>query len=172
MVARGQLPACEEDLQALAALRLQYLMGDFSTHTPCPPLDELFPSHMLEARVLMSISAPPALPPCQVAAQGCHPVQRFPSGLLAGALWSHTATAVHKQKMEQDMRLRSRLKEEAAIVMGSILERWKGLAGYSCRDSIAAYLTIARQWSGFGCTLYEVDFYIVSTARSHFSLYT
>ncbi|XP_041854232.1 pleckstrin homology domain-containing family H member 3 isoform X1 [Melanotaenia boesemani] len=163
MVVRGQLPACEEDLQALAALRLQCLMGDFSTHAPCPPLDELFPGDMLEARVLMSLSAPQATPPSQVAAQGCPTTQRFPTGLLTGTLWSHTATAVHKQKVEQDMRLRSRLKEEAAAVMASILERWKGLAGYSRRDSMAAYLTIARQWSGFGCTLYEVDFYISST---------
>lgn len=167
MVVRGHLPACEEDLQALAALRLQCLMGDFSTHAPCPPLDELFPSDVLEARVLMSLSAPQTLPPCQVvAAQDCPAVQRFPSGLLAGTLWSHTATAAHKQKVEQDMRLRSRMKEEAAAVMGSILERWRGLAGYDPRDSMAAYLTIARQWSGFGCRLYEVDFYIVSIARS------
>uniref|UniRef100_G3P0T5 Pleckstrin homology, MyTH4 and FERM domain containing H3 n=1 Tax=Gasterosteus aculeatus aculeatus TaxID=481459 RepID=G3P0T5_GASAC len=155
MVVRGQLPACDEDLQALASLRLQCLMGDFSTHAPCPPLDELFPGHRLEAQVVMSLSAPQALPPCQLAAQDCPTAQRFPTGLLAGTLWSHAATAAHKQKAEQDMRLRSRLKEEAATVMGSILERWKGLAGYSCRDSMAAYLTIARQWSGFGCTLYE-----------------
>lgn len=162
MVVRGQLPACEEDLQTLAALRLQFLMGDFGTHAPCPPLDELFPSHVLEARVLVSLSSAHALSPCPLAAQGCHSTQRFTSGLLAGALWSHTATAAHKQKMKQDIRLRSRLKEEVAAVMGSILERWRGLAGYGCRDSIAAYLTIARQWPGFGCTLYEVDFYIVS----------
>uniref|UniRef100_A0A3B3TGB3 Pleckstrin homology, MyTH4 and FERM domain containing H3 n=1 Tax=Poecilia latipinna TaxID=48699 RepID=A0A3B3TGB3_9TELE len=130
MVVRGQLPACEEDLLALAALRLQTLMGDFSTHAPFPPLDELFPGHMLETR-------------------------RFPTGLLAGTLWSHSATVAHKQKMENDKRLRSRLKEEAAAVTTAILERWKGLAGHSSRDSMAAYLTIARQWSGFGCTLYE-----------------
>uniref|UniRef100_A0A674ME14 Pleckstrin homology, MyTH4 and FERM domain containing H3 n=1 Tax=Takifugu rubripes TaxID=31033 RepID=A0A674ME14_TAKRU len=114
MVVRGQLPGCEEDLQTLAALRLQFLMGDFSTHA-----------------------------------------RRFTSGLLAGALWSHAATAAHKQKLKQDIHLRSRLKEEAAAVMGVILERWRGLVGYGCRDSIAAYLAIARQWSGFGCTLYE-----------------
>lgn len=164
MVVRGQLPGCEEDLQTLAALRLQFLMGDFSTHAPCPPLEELFPNHMLEARVLVSLSSAQALSPCQVAAQGCHSTQRFTSGLLAGALWSHSATAAHKQKLKQDIHLRSRLKEEAAAVMGAILERWRGLAGYGCRDSIAAYLAIARQWSGFGCTLYEVDFYIVSAA--------
>uniref|UniRef100_A0A1A7YED1 Pleckstrin homology domain containing, family H (With MyTH4 domain) member 3 n=1 Tax=Iconisemion striatum TaxID=60296 RepID=A0A1A7YED1_9TELE len=165
MVVRGQLPACEEDLQALAALRLQSLMGDFSTHAPCPPLDELFPGHMLETRVLVSLSAPQAMPPCQVAAQSCPTTQRFPTGLLAGTLWSHTATAVQKQKVELDKRLRSRLKEESSSVMTSVLERWKGLAGYSRRDSMAAYLTIARQWSGFGCTLYEVDFYISSTGN-------
>lgn len=163
MVVRGQLPACEEDLQALAALRLQCLMGDFSTHVPCPPLDELYPGRMLETQVLVSLSSPQAMPPCKGATQGCPTMQRFPTGLLAGTLWSHTATAAHKQKVEQDIRLRSRLKEEAAAVMASILERWKGLAGYNRRDSIAAYLAIARQWSGFGCTLYEVDFYIVST---------
>lgn len=164
MVVRGQLPAAEEDLQALAALRLQCLMGDFGTHSPCPPLDELFPSHGLEARVLLSLSAgPQAPPPCPVAAPGCPAAQRFPTGLLAGALWSHAATAAHKQRVEHDLRLRSRLKEEAAAVMGAILERWKGLSGYSRRDSMAAYLAIARQWSGFGCTLYEVDFYISST---------
>ncbi|XP_024920529.1 pleckstrin homology domain-containing family H member 3 isoform X1 [Cynoglossus semilaevis] len=163
MVVRGHLPACEEDLQTLAALRLQITMGDFSTHAPCPPLDELFPGDMLEARVLMSLSGPQALPPCLVAAQCCPTSQRFPKGLLTGALWSHTTTAVNKRKVEQDICLRSRLKEEAAAVMGAILERWKGLAGYSRRDSMAAYLAIARQWSGFGCTLYEVDFYISST---------
>ncbi|XP_051904595.1 pleckstrin homology domain-containing family H member 3 [Hippocampus zosterae] len=160
MVIRGQLPACEEDLQTLAALRLQAIMGDFSTHVPCPPLDQLFPSHMLEARVLVA-QAPP---PCQVAAPtGCPAAQRFPTGLLTGALWSHAAAAAHKQKVEKDLRLRSRAKEEAAAVMGAILERWRDLAGSNCRDSMAAYLAIARQWSGFGCTLYEVDFYISST---------
>nr|XP_046160222.1 unconventional myosin-X-like isoform X1 [Oncorhynchus gorbuscha] len=162
MVVRGQLPAGEEDLQTLAALRLQSVIGDFSTHSPCPPLDELFPGHMVEARLLMPPCAPPALlPGTQTPGQGCP--QRFPGGLLGGALWNHTATAAHKQKVEQNLRLRSRLKEEAAAIMSTIVECWKGLAGYSRRDSMTAYLTIARQWSGFGCTLYEVDFYISST---------
>uniref|UniRef100_A0A3Q2Y9Z4 Pleckstrin homology, MyTH4 and FERM domain containing H3 n=1 Tax=Hippocampus comes TaxID=109280 RepID=A0A3Q2Y9Z4_HIPCM len=146
MVIRGQLPACEEDLQTLAALRLQAIMGDFSTHAPCPPLDQLFPSHMLEARVLVA----QALPDSMAAYLA---IARQWSG-FGCTLWSHAA-AVHKQKVEKDLRLRSRVKEEAAAVMGAILERWRDLAGSNCRDSMAAYLAIARQWSGFGCTLYE-----------------
>ncbi|KAG7459702.1 hypothetical protein MATL_G00213510 [Megalops atlanticus] len=166
MMVRGQLPASEEDLQALAALRLQSLNGDFSTHSPCPPLDELFPGHVVEARVLFALKTAPAPPAAVPAAPPPPPPacpQRFPGSLLTGALWSHTAAAAHKQKVERDQRLRGRLKEEGAAVMGAIVERWKGLAGYSRQDSMAAYLAIFRQWSGFGCTLYEVDFYISST---------
>ncbi|XP_048847725.1 pleckstrin homology domain-containing family H member 3 isoform X2 [Brienomyrus brachyistius] len=160
MMVRGQLPASEEDLQDLAALRLQCLMGDFSTHSPCPPLDEVFPGNVVEARVLLALKPPPGIPSTGPnLPMGCP--QRFAGGLLAGALWSHTAA--HKQRVEQDLRLHGRLKEEGAAVMGAIVERWKGLAGYSRRESIAAYLAIARQWSGFGGTLYEVDFYISST---------
>ncbi len=143
MVVRGQLPACEDDLLSLAALRLQCLQGDFSTLSPYPPLEQLFPAEVVEARALLAPVDPPGCP-------------SFPGGLLAGTLWGH------KRRQEKDQRLRARLREEGAVVMSAILERWKALAGYSRRDSMAAYLTIAQQWSGFGCTLYEVDFYIVS----------
>ncbi|XP_016134571.1 pleckstrin homology domain-containing family H member 3-like isoform X1 [Sinocyclocheilus grahami] len=144
MVVRGQLPACEDDLLSLAALRLQCLLGDFSALSPYPPLEQLFPAEVVEARALLAPVDPPGCP-------------SFPGGLLAGTLWGH------KRRQEQDQRLRARLREEGAVVMSAILECWKALAGYSRRDSMAAYLTIARQWSGFGCTLYEVDFYISST---------
>ncbi|MBN3323482.1 MYO10 protein, partial [Atractosteus spatula] len=163
MVIRGQLPASEEDLQSLAALRLQALNGDFSTHTPLPSLDELFPGHVVEARALASLRnpQPPQGPPPPAPPAGCG--QRFPAGLLSGALWSHTAAAAHKQKAEEGLRLRGRLKEEAAAVMGAIVERWKSLQGCSPQECMTAYLNIAKQWPGFGCTLYEVDFYISST---------
>ncbi|XP_017553002.1 pleckstrin homology domain-containing family H member 3 isoform X2 [Pygocentrus nattereri] len=145
MVIRGQLPACEDDLLSLAALRLQAVQGDYSALAPFPALEQVFPARVLEARALLTPADPPGCPP------------PFPAGLLAGALWGH------KRREEQDQRLRARLREEAALATAAILERWKALSGYSRRDSMAAYLTIARQWSGFGCTLYEVDFYISST---------
>uniref|UniRef100_A0A672SJN0 Pleckstrin homology, MyTH4 and FERM domain containing H3 n=1 Tax=Sinocyclocheilus grahami TaxID=75366 RepID=A0A672SJN0_SINGR len=131
MVVRGQLPACEDDLLSLAALRLQCLLGDFSALSPYPPLEQLFPAEVVEARALLAPVDPPGCP-------------SFPGGLLAGTLWGH------KRRQEQDQRLRARLREEGAVVMSAILECWKALAGYSRRDSMAAYLTIARQWSGFG----------------------
>uniref|UniRef100_A0A8B9SMN3 Pleckstrin homology, MyTH4 and FERM domain containing H3 n=1 Tax=Anas platyrhynchos TaxID=8839 RepID=A0A8B9SMN3_ANAPL len=51
MVLRGYVPTSEETLQTLAALRLQSLNSDFSTHAPFPRLEELFPPHVLHARL-------------------------------------------------------------------------------------------------------------------------
>ncbi|NXE07689.1 MYO10 protein, partial [Lophotis ruficrista] len=51
MVLRGYVPTSEETLQTLAALRLQSLNSDFSTHAPFPRLEELFPPHRLRGRL-------------------------------------------------------------------------------------------------------------------------
>ncbi|XP_033913785.1 unconventional myosin-X-like isoform X3 [Acipenser ruthenus] len=153
MVIQGHLPASEEDLQLLAALRLQYLNGDFSTHTPSSRLEELFPSHIIEARALASARTAPAKP------------VRCPASFLTGALhvglWSHTT--VHKLKAEECLRFQCRLKEEGAAMMASIVERWKTLQGLAREDVMVAYLSVAKRWPGFGSTLYEIDFYISST---------
>ncbi|NXG89585.1 MYO10 protein, partial [Stercorarius parasiticus] len=50
MVLRGYVPTSEETLQTLAALRLQSLNSDFSTHAPFPRLEELFPPHQRAER--------------------------------------------------------------------------------------------------------------------------
>lgn len=55
MVLRGYVPTSEETLQTLAALRLQSLNSDFSTHAPFPRLEELFPPHVLHALSLIHI---------------------------------------------------------------------------------------------------------------------
>ncbi|CAI9607292.1 unnamed protein product, partial [Staurois parvus] len=64
-VIQGYLPTNEETLQSLAALRLQFLNGDFSPSAPFPRLEELFPIYILHSRVLAS-SKPPVRPrtPC------------------------------------------------------------------------------------------------------------
>ncbi|NXN71965.1 MYO10 protein, partial [Himantopus himantopus] len=59
MVLRGYVPTSEETLQTLAALRLQSLNSDFSTHAPFPRLEELFPPHVLHARLPAPRRRPP-----------------------------------------------------------------------------------------------------------------
>lgn len=54
MVIRGYVPTSEDTLQSLAALRLQTLNSDFSTHAPVPRPEELFPVHALHSRLRAS----------------------------------------------------------------------------------------------------------------------
>ncbi|XP_030321901.1 pleckstrin homology domain-containing family H member 3 isoform X3 [Calypte anna] len=144
MVLRGYVPTSEETLQTLAALRLQSLNSDFSSRAPFPRLEELFPPHVLHAR----LPAPHRQPPNK-----CRGT-RLRAGLLAGGLWGQ---ALAKQRAERDQRLRGRLREEGASTMAAILEKWKLLQGMGRPEAMAAYLALVREWPGFGSTLFDVD---------------
>ncbi|NWY57528.1 MYO10 protein, partial [Chionis minor] len=149
MVLRGYVPTSEETLQTLAALRLQSLNSDFSTHAPFPRLEELFPPHVLHARL-------PA--PCRRTPTKCRGA-RLRAGLLAGGLWGQ---ALAKQRAERDQRLRGRLREEGASTMAAIVEKWKLLQGMGRPEAMAAYVALVREWPGFGSTLFDVDLRAVS----------
>ncbi|NWS12506.1 MYO10 protein, partial [Pachyramphus minor] len=148
MVLRGYVPTSEETLQTLAALRLQSLNSDFSTHAPFPRLEELFPPHVLRAR----LPPPPHRPPAK-----CRGA-RLRAGLLAGGLWGQ---ALAKQRAERDQRLRGRLREEGASTMAAIVEKWKLLQGMGRPEAMAAYVALVREWPGFGSTLFDVDLHVV-----------
>ncbi|NWS62217.1 MYO10 protein, partial [Chunga burmeisteri] len=152
MVLRGYVPTSEETLQTLAALRLQSLNSDFSTHAPFPRLDELFPPHVLHAR----LPAPRHRPPTK-----CRGA-RLRAGLLAGGLWGQTLA---KQRAERDQRLRGRLREEGASTMAAIVEKWKLLQGMGRPEAMAAYVALVREWPGFGSTLFDVDLRVVRPRR-------
>ncbi|KAM9174847.1 pleckstrin homology domain-containing family H member 3 isoform 1-T1 [Mergus octosetaceus] len=153
MVLRGYVPTSEETLQTLAALRLQSLNSDFSTHTPFPRLEELFPPHVLHARLPAPCPDPPT-PKCRGA--------RLRAGLLAGGLWGHSLA---KQRAERDQRLRGRLREEGASTMAAIVEKWKLLQGMGRPEAMAAYVALVREWPGFGSTLFDVDLRAVRPRR-------
>lgn len=146
MVIQGYVPTSEDTLQSLAALRLQSLNSDFSTHAPVPRPEELFPVHALHSRLRASCQG---LPRC--------PGARLRAGLLAGALpWGHSLA---KQQAEQDQKLQGRLREEGASVMAAIVDKWKLLQGMGRAEAMAAYLALVREWPGFGSTLFDVDFH-------------
>ncbi|XP_030076351.1 pleckstrin homology domain-containing family H member 3 [Microcaecilia unicolor] len=154
MVTRGYLPMSEDTLQSLAALRLQFLNSDFSTHAPFPKLEELFPLHILQARILAS-SKP------LVSSKSC-PV-RFHAGLLSGALpnglWNYSLL---KQKAVEDQKFKGRMKEEGNSMMSAITDKWKLMQGMDRNEAVVAYLSIVKEWPGFGSTMFDVEFYMSS----------
>ncbi|XP_068117942.1 pleckstrin homology domain-containing family H member 3 isoform X2 [Hyperolius riggenbachi] len=153
-VVKGYLPTSEETLQSLAALRLQFLNGDFSPNAPFPRLEELFPIYVLHSRVLAS-TKPATTPRTQ-----CH---SFHKGLFSGALpnglWNNSLV---KQKAEESQKFKGRMKEEGANMMSAIVDKWKALQSMQRTEVMASYLAIVKQWSGYGSTLFDIDFYMSS----------
>ncbi|XP_075436302.1 pleckstrin homology domain-containing family H member 3 isoform X1 [Ascaphus truei] len=156
-VIRGYVPTSEDTLQSLAALRLQFLNGDFSPHAPFPRLEELFPIYFLHSRVLAS-SKPP------VASRTSCP--NFHKGLLSGALpnglWNNSLV---KQKAEENQKFRGRVKEEGANMMSAIVDKWKVLHGMGTQEVMTSYLATVKEWSGYGSTLFDIDFYMNSSGN-------
>ncbi|KAL2101202.1 hypothetical protein ACEWY4_002963 [Coilia grayii] len=180
-VLRGQLPVSEADLVCLAALRLQGQLGDLSAAPPCPPPEQLFPRSILlrpagsttttttTATTATTTTATSAATAAAAGGGGApttaattttgtpsSPDTTSLSWALLGGLWGR------KRREQEEECARSRLKEEAAAVMAAVAERWRGLAGLSRADCMTAYLSVMRQWAGFGSALYEVDVYVSS----------
>ncbi|XP_043910642.1 pleckstrin homology domain-containing family H member 3 [Protopterus annectens] len=150
---RGCMAVAEETLQSLAALRLQYLNSDFSTHTPYPRLEEIFPMGVIQAHVYATKTL--------YSSKCCS--KSFPNTLFPGALHNGLWTnALQKLKAEEDQQLIGRMKEEGTAVMTAIIEKWKQLQGLTKEESMLKYLTIAKEWPGFGSSLFEVDLYMNS----------
>lgn len=153
LVLRGCVPASEETLQSLAALRLQSLNGDFSTHMPFPCLDQLFPPGLLHNR-LQPLPSPPSNPKVFPAAYG------FLAGALSAGLWSGSSLA--KQQVEWKQNLHGRLRDEAVSVMGAIMDKWKHLQGMGRLEAMAAYVDLVGEGSTFNSAPFDVEAHLVS----------
>lgn len=153
LVLRGCVPASEETLQFLAALRLQSLNGDFSTHMPFPCLDQLFPPGLLHSR-LGPLPSPPSHPKVIPAAYG------FLAGALSAGLWGGSSLA--KQQVEWKQQLHGRFREEAVSVIGAIMDKWKQLQGMGRLEAVAAYVELVGEWSAFSSAPFDVEAHLVS----------
>lgn len=142
----------------LAALRLQAQLGDLSAAPPCPPPEQLFPRSLLHRppSTTSTSAATTTIPTGSPTTGAPSPDTTSLSRALLGSLWGR------KRREQEEENARSRLKEEATVVMAAVAERWRGLAGLSRADCMTAYLSVMQQWAGFGSALYEVDLYVVS----------
>lgn len=148
-VIRGHYPAPEENLQVLAALRLQYLQGDHSLHSTIPGTEEVYPLHRLTSRITQS-------------AKVFTPIERTErkrSSFLEGTLRrSFRSTSVNKQKVEEEEQVMDMfLKEEVTSTRMSIIDKWKKLQGMMQEQAMTKYMTVIREWPGYGSTLFDVE---------------
>lgn len=156
-VIRGQYPAPEETLQFLAALRLQYLHSDFS-QSSAPELCQVFPISRLRARVHNSAKtfAPGSSSSGTLERSGTS--ERKRSSFLDGTLRrSFRSGSMSKQKLEEESSLEAWLRDEEATLRASVLDKWKKLQGMNQEQAMLKYMSLVKEWPGYGSTLFDVE---------------
>lgn len=145
----GHFPAPEETLQHLAALRLQFLHGDKARVSWS--LDNVYPVGRLRNRILQFTKVGGA------SGQG-QTLERRRTSFLDGTLRRGLKTgSVKKQRMEEEQMLEMWIKEETSATKASILEKWSRLKGLDQHQAMLKYMTIIKEWPGYGSTLFDVE---------------
>lgn len=157
-VIRGQYPAPEETLQFLAALRLQYLLGDHSPHASFPEMSQVFPMARLRARVQNSAKTFAPGSGGGSVADRSGTLERKRSSFLEGTLRrSFRSGSLSRQKLEEENSLEAWLREEAAAARTSVTDKWKKLQGMNQEQAMVKYMTLVKEWQGYGSTLFNVE---------------
>lgn len=148
-VIQGHYPAPEETLQFLAALRLQYLQGDFTTHTTMPEMEEVYPMERLKARITQSTKTfTPTQDRCE----------RKRSSFLEGTLRrSFRGGSINKQKLVEEQMLDVWVKEEITAAKTNIIDKWKKLQSMTQAQAMVKYMALVKEWPGYGSTLFNVE---------------
>uniref|UniRef100_A0A3Q2P4T4 Unconventional myosin-X n=1 Tax=Fundulus heteroclitus TaxID=8078 RepID=A0A3Q2P4T4_FUNHE len=147
---RGHFPAREETLQHLAALRLQFLFGDKARLTWS--LESVYPVGRLRSRILQFTKAGGASGSGQT-------LERRRTSFLDGTLRRGLKTgSMKKQRMEEEQMLEMWIKEEMSATRASIVEKWSHLKGLDQHQAMLKYMSIIKEWPGYGSTLFDVEF--------------
>ncbi|TMS06365.1 Unconventional myosin-X [Larimichthys crocea] len=62
-----------------------------------------------------------------------------------------------KQRMEEEQMLEMWIKEEMSATRASIVEKWSRLNGLDQHQAMLKYMTIIKEWPGYGSTLFDVE---------------
>lgn len=162
-VIRGRYPAPEETLQFLAALRLQYLLSDQNSQTSIPEMSQVFPMARLRARVQNSAKT---FTPCSGSvADRSGTFERKRSSFLEGTLRrSFRSGSLSRQKLEEENSLEVLMREEAAALKTSVMEKWRKFQGMNQEHAMVKYMALVKEWQGYGSTLFNVE---VRTGQEH-----
>nr|XP_044989043.1 unconventional myosin-X isoform X2 [Jaculus jaculus] len=147
-VIHGHHPAPEENLQVLAALRLQYLQGDYAPHAAVPALEEVYAVPRLKARISQST---------KTFAPGERLEKRRTSFLEGTLRRSFRPGAAGRQKADGEQMVDMWVKEEVGSARASIIDKWKRFQGMSQEQAMAKYMALIKEWPGYGSTLFDVE---------------
>uniref|UniRef100_A0A8C4S127 Unconventional myosin-X-like n=1 Tax=Erpetoichthys calabaricus TaxID=27687 RepID=A0A8C4S127_ERPCA len=149
----GHFPAPEETLHHLAALRLQYLHGDVGRAGWT--VESVYPVGRLRSRILQSTKS--SSYSGSSFSMG-YTLERRRTSFLEGTLRRSFKTgSMKKQRMEEEQMLEMWIKEELSATRTSILEKWTRLQGMPQLQAMYKYMSIIKEWPGYGSTLFDVE---------------
>ncbi|XP_035383783.1 unconventional myosin-X isoform X2 [Electrophorus electricus] len=148
-VITGKYPAPEETLQFLAALRLQYLLGDYTTQNTLSDLEQVFPMARLQARVQR-------FAPSNTSTMATTEKKR--GSFLDGTLRRSFRGSLGRQRQgEGSAAVEAWFQEEKAGLKSCLVEKWRKLQGMTQDHAMIKYMNLIREWQGYGSTLFNVE---------------
>ena len=87
-----------------------------------------------------------------------HTLERRRTSFLEGTLKRGFKTgSVKKQKVEEEQMMEMWVKEELSAARASIAQKWTKLQGLSQHQAMVKYMSIVKEWPGYGSTLFDVE---------------
>ena len=84
--------------------------------------------------------------------------ERKRSSFLEGTLRrSFRSGSMSRQKLEEENSLEAWMREEAAAVRTSVMDKWKKLQGMNQEQAMVKYMSLVKEWQGYGSTLFNVE---------------
>jgi myosin X len=155
MVVRGHFPVEEDEMIELAALRQQYLEGDYDPEeSTITDLTRLYPLHKIreEAEKQKDILGPKN-------------IQQKYETISKGKNWlSGTLTRAKGKEYSEEERSQDALTAKMGQVRQLVVQQWKKLQGMEDSDAQRRYMDIVMQWDGFGCSIQDIK-YVLSDQR-------
>uniref|UniRef100_A0A8C2HJZ7 Myosin X, like 1 n=1 Tax=Cyprinus carpio TaxID=7962 RepID=A0A8C2HJZ7_CYPCA len=110
-------------------------------------LSSVYPVGRLRTRILQSTKA-----------GGGHTLERRKANFLDGTLRRSFKTgSLKKQRVEEEQMLEMFVKEEMSATLTSVLEKWSRLQGMPQHQAMLSYMTVIKEWPGYGSTLFDVE---------------
>lgn len=88
---------------------------------------------------------------------GGHTLERRRTSFLDGTLRRSFKTGSLKKQREEEQMLEMFVKEEMSATLTSVLEKWNRLQGMPQHQAMLSYMTIIKEWPGYGSTLFDVE---------------
>ncbi|XP_070564817.1 unconventional myosin-X-like [Ptychodera flava] len=149
-VLHGQFPASEETLLYLAALRLQYVKGNYINGIWIDDLGSYYCLNRLKSNK----------PPKEKENESPVKTQEKRENIIVGTLRGlgrGTLRKLQKASSDDSLLLDEVFKEDLSATTTSVIEKWKSVMGLTAEEAQEKYMNVIRRWPGYGSTIFDVE---------------